>query len=66
MTKMFMLSKAIYRVNVNPIKISIAFLTELEKITLKCVWNYKRPQTIKVVLRMQNKVRSIRLPHFKL
>ena len=37
MTKMFMLSKAIYRVSVNPIKISMIFLTELEKITLKCV-----------------------------
>ena len=37
MTKMFTLSKAIYTVNVNPIKIPIVFLTELEKITLKCV-----------------------------
>ena len=37
MTKIFMLSKATYRVNVNSIKISIVFLTELEKITLKCV-----------------------------
>ena len=49
---MSILPKAIYRFNPNPIKILIAVLTEIEKKTvLKYVWNNKRAQVAKAIMR---------------
>lgn len=41
--KMDILPKAIYRVNVIPIKISMEFFTEMENKIVTLVWNHERP-----------------------
>ena len=64
--KMIILPNTVYRFNVIPIKLLMAFFTELEQKMSQFIWKHKRPQMPQAVLRKKNGAGGINLPDFRL
>ena len=64
--KMTVLLNAIHRFSAIPIKLLVAFFTELEQETSQFICNHKRPQRAKAALRKKNGSGGINLPDFRL
>ena len=56
--------KVIYRLNAIPIKLPMAFFTELKQKISQFIWKHKRPRIAKVLMGKKNGAGGIKLTHF--
>jgi hypothetical protein len=64
--KMAILPKAIYRFNAIPIKIPTQFLKELESAIRRFMWNNKKPQIAKILIKDKRTSGGITMPDLNL
>ena len=63
--KMTLLTNVIYRFNVIPVELPMAFFTELEQKISQFIWKHRRPWIAKAALRKKNGAGGINLPDFR-
>ena len=64
--KITALPDTIYKFNAIPIKLPMAFFTELEQKISQSIWEHRRPQIVKAILRKKTGAGEINLPNFRL